>query len=216
MKTYPFRLTNFHLDILKEIGNIGAGNAATSLSKILNRTINMNVPDVQIMSFDDMMERLGGHEKEIASVFIRIEGDAPGSIFFVLTPEEASMFISDMIGVEDNHLQAPPYNDLAISAYMELGNIVSGSYLSALSDFTNLNMQPSVPSVSIDMVGAILTFGLMELSNISDQVILIDTKLTDELDKYSDITGRFFLLLDPDSFDKIFDSLGIAEDDQNR
>ncbi len=212
MTNYLNMFTELHLDILKEIGNIGAGNAATSLSKILNRTINMNVPNVKIVSFDEMMEEVGGPEKEIASVFIRIEGDAPGSIFFVLTPEEASIVLADMIGEKEaEQLQKPPYSDLAISAYMELGNIVAGSYLSALSDFTKLNLQPSVPSVSIDMVGAILPFGLIELSNVADHAILIDTKLTDDSNTYNDITGHFFLLLDPDSFQTIFEVLGVSD-----
>jgi chemotaxis protein CheC len=213
MMEYPAILTDFYLDIIKEIGNIGAGNAATSLSKLLNRKISMEVPSVKLVSFDEMMDTVGGPEQEIASVFIRIEGDAPGNMFFFLTPEEANIFIKCMLRDDSFQLLKPPYDELALSAYLELGNIVSGSYLSALSDFTKLNLQPSVPSVSIDMVGAILTFGLIELSQVSDQVILIDTKVTDETNEYNQITGHFFLLLNPESFSTIFKALGVMNNE---
>jgi chemotaxis protein CheC len=211
--SYPSILTDLHLDILREIGNIGAGNATTSLSKLLNRKINMKVPDVKMVAFDEMMDVIGGPEQEIASVFVRVIGDAPGSMFFVLKPEEASLFISDMIGDPDFQLGTSGNQELGLSAYVELGNILFGSYLSALSDFTNLNLQPSVPSVAVDMVGAILTFGLLELSQVADHAILIDTKLIDETNKFKDINGHFFLLPDPNSFETIFKTLGVREDE---
>jgi chemotaxis protein CheC len=211
--SYPSILTDLHLDILREIGNIGAGNATTSLSKLLNRKINMKVPDVKMVAFDEMMDVIGGPEQEIASVFVRAIGDAPGSMFFVLKPEEASLFVSEMIGDPDFQLGSSANQELGLSAYVELGNILCGSYLSALSDFTNLNLQPSVPSVAVDMVGAILSFGLLELSQVADHAILIDTKLIDETNKFNDINGHFFLLPDPNSFNTIFKTLGVREDE---
>ena len=97
-----------------------------------------------------------------------------------------------------------------MSCLQELGNILSGSYLSALSDFTNLNIYPSVPSLTIDMVGATLSFGLLELSQVSDYAIVIDTVLEKEGNLFETINGHFFLLPDPNSFDVIFNSLGVA------
>ncbi|MRG85377.1 chemotaxis protein CheC [Salinibacillus xinjiangensis] len=205
-----FSLSPFQLDLLKEIGNIGAGNAATSLSKILNRTVNMKVPEVKVVSFDEMMDVLGGPEQEIASIFVRFEGNASGSMFFVLTPDEASVLIRKMTGNEQFNFHNPPYSNLAISAYEELGNILAGSYLSALSDFTNLNVQPTVPSCSVDMVGAILTVGLIELSQVTDHAIFIDTILTDEDHNDEEIKGHFFLLPHPESFEVIFKSFGVS------
>ncbi|GAA0495743.1 CheY-P phosphatase CheC [Salinibacillus aidingensis] len=203
-----FSFSSLHLDILKEIGNIGSGNATTSLSALLNRKIQMKVPEVNIVSFDEMMDMTGGPEKEIASIFVKIQGDISGSMFFVLPPHEASMLIREMTGNDDFHFQSPPYSDLAVSAYVELGNILCGSYLSALSDMTNLNIQPSVPSAAFDMVGAILTAGLVEISQVADQAIFIETLLLDEKDQYDQMKGQFFLLPDPNSFDKIFNALG--------
>lgn len=204
------KFSTVHLDVLKEIGNIGAGHAATALSTLLNKKIDMRVPKVRVVSFDEMMDMAGGPENIVASVFLRIEGEAPGSMFFVLSIEQASTFIKQMIGDVNFSFEQPPYNELAMSALQELGNILSGSYLSSLSDFTNLDLYPSVPALSIDMVGAIISFGLIELSQVSDYAIVIDTALDDDdLDVSESVKGHFFLLPDPDSFEIIFRALGV-------
>ena len=92
------KISTFHLDILKEIGNIGAGHAATALSMILNKKIDMKVPNVRIVSFDEMIEMAGGAENVVASVYLRIEGDAPCNMFFVLPLEQGNTYIQQMIG----------------------------------------------------------------------------------------------------------------------
>ncbi|WP_102346923.1 chemotaxis protein CheC [Bacillus sp. Marseille-P3661] len=206
-------IKSHHLDILREVGNIGAGNAATALSTILGKQIDMTVPNVKIVSFDEMMDLVGGAENVIASVFLRIEGDVPGSMYFMLPLEQATKFIVLMTGEEDFSFDLPPYSEMSVSALQELGNILSGSYLSALSDFTHLNLYPSVPELGIDMVGAILSYGLIELSQVSDYAIVIDTAVGEHVDFYDSVKGHFFLLPDPDSFGKIFSALGVPVDE---
>ena len=210
---YFHEIDSIKLDVLREIGNIGAGHAATSLSKLLNKKIDMKVPDVQIVTFDEMMEMVGGAENIVAGVFLRIEGDVPGSMFFILPIEQATNFVQVMIGDTSVNL-APPYDELSISALQELGNILSGSYLSSLSDFTKLSLYPSVPALAIDMVGAIITYGLVEHSQVSDYAIVINTELKEEEIKVSNtVNGHFFLLPDPDSFSPLFQSLGVKDGD---
>lgn len=207
------KINPLQLDILKEIGNIGAGHAATALSAILNRKIDMNVPNVRVVSFDEMMEMAGGAEQVVASIFLRIAGDASGSMFFILSLPVAEYFIQQMTGDETFSIDSTPYTDLALSCLQELGNILSGSYLTSLSDFTQLNLYPSVPSLSIDMVGATISYGLLELSQVSDTAIVIDTVLEKDQLFAESIDGHFFLLPDPESFDIIFSSLGVTTND---
>jgi chemotaxis protein CheC len=205
------RITSMHLDVLKEIGNIGAAHAATSLSALLNKKIDMIVPKVEMVSFDDMMDLAGGPENVVTGIYLRIEGDITGSMFFVLPIEQSNRFIRNLIKDNSFDFQLPPVSELGISAMQELGNILSGSYLSALSDFTGLKIYPTVPALSVDMVGAIISFGLVELSHISDYVIVIDTAiLEDDLPDSESVRGHFFLLPDPESFDSIFQSLGVS------
>ena len=199
-----------HIDILKEIGNIGAGNAATALSKLLNKKIEMNVPDVKVISFDEMMEVVGGADNVVASVFLRIEGDVSGNMFFILSLEQAERFIQQMTG-DKNFSFANETTDLGVSALQELGNILAGSYLSALGDFTKLKLYPSVPALSVDMIGAILGYGLIEISRVGDIAIVIDTALHEENQSQDSVNGHFFLLPDPESFEPIFQALGVAD-----
>ncbi len=212
--TFLKHFTSLHLDILREIGNIGAGNAATALSKLLNKKIDMKVPKVEIVSFDEMVEMAGGAENIVASVFLRIEGEASGSMFFVLPLSQAEHYVQQMIGDIDFSFETLPYNEMGLSALQELGNILSGSYLTALSDFTNLSLYPSVPGIGIDMVGAIISFGLIEHSQVCDYAIVIDTALNEDDAPVPEwLRGHFFLLPDPDSFSILFNALGVAADD---
>ncbi|MBB4823908.1 chemotaxis protein CheC [Sporosarcina luteola] len=203
-------ITDMHLDVLKEIGNIGAAHAATSLSQLLGRKIDMHVPNVRLVSFDEMFEMAGGSEKIVAGIYLRIEGDLSGSMFFVLPIDNANHFIRRLIGDSSFDFSQNPLPEMGVSAMQELGNILSGSYLSALSDFTGLNIYPTVPSLSVDMVGAIVSFGLIEVSQYSDEVIVINTRLHEEdEDGSSSVDGHFFLLPDPPSYLTIFRSLGV-------
>ncbi|MGG0643678.1 chemotaxis protein CheC [Sporosarcina gallistercoris] len=209
MKT-ELNISDMHLDVLREIGNIGAAHAATSLSELLHRKIDMHVPKVALVSFDDMFELAGGSENVVVGIFLRIEGDLSGSMFFVLPIESANRFIRRLIDNPHFDFSNPDsINEIGISAMQELGNILSGSYLSALSDFTGLKIFPTVPSLSVDMVGAIVSFGLIEVSHYSDEVIVIDTKIVEEDANDKSVDGHFFLLPDPQSYSTIFKSLGV-------
>lgn len=211
--TFLKSISDIHLDILKEVGNIGAGHAATALSTLLNKKIDMKVPSVRVVSFDEVMELAGGSDNVVASVFLRIEGDAPGSMFFILPLPQAEKYIGQLTNNQSFSFSDSHDNELAMSALQELGNILSGSYLSSLSDFTNLSLYPSVPALSIDMVGAVISFGLLELSQVSDYAIVIDTALDEEDAQLTDsVNGHFFLLPDPDSFHIIFSALGVRVD----
>lgn len=207
------KFNTVHLDILKEIGNIGAGHAATALSKLLNKKVDMKVPNVKIVSFDEMMDLAGGPETLAAAVYLRIDGELSGSMFFVLPTEQATMFIRHMINNEDFLFEQLQNDELATSALQELGNILSGSYLSSLSDFTGLSLYPSVPALSVDMVGAMISYGLIELSHSSDFAIVIDTAFHNSEQVQESVKGHFFLLPNPESFSTLFHALGVQDHD---
>lgn len=204
-------ITTLHLDVLKEIGNIGAAHAATALSDLLGKKIEMHVPKVEMVSFNDMVELVGGSETVVVGVFLRIEGDAEGSMFFIVPIEQANQFIKRLIHDDEFDFQNPPVSELGLSAMQEMGNILSGSYLSALSDFTGLKIYPTVPGLSVDMFGAIISVGLIGISQVSDNVIVINTSIYETgMESSEKVQGHFFLLPDPISFESIFKALGVA------
>ncbi|ARK30979.1 CheY-P phosphatase CheC [Halalkalibacter krulwichiae] len=174
-------LKPYHLDVLKEIGNIGAAHAATALSQLLNKKIDMNVPSVRLVSFHDLPEQLGEADAKVAAIFLRVEGDAPGSMFFIAQIEGSERLVKHVTKRAEFQLDTPPYDEMGISAFLEVGNILAGSYLSSLADFTKLSFYPSVPEVSVDMAGAILSYGLLPLSQVGDYAIVIDTMIRERL-----------------------------------
>ena len=192
----------FKLDVLKEVGNIGAGHAATALSRILNQPVDMSVPTVNLVPFEEIADRVGGSEQVVIAVFLRVEGDAPGNLFFIIREDSAKRLLRNL-SIDSGE---GAYSDLELSALNEIGNILAGSYLSSLADFTKLTMTPTVPSLAIDMAGAILSYGLLQFGRMGDAALLIETKFLEDRDT---VEGQFFLIPDPESFGKIFRALGV-------
>ncbi|WP_369404725.1 chemotaxis protein CheC [Piscibacillus salipiscarius] len=131
------KLDDLHLDLLKEIGNIGAGNATTSLSNLLSIPIQMSVPTVNVISFEEIIELTGGPDEVKATTFVEFEGEFTGNMFFFISPEQADQFIQTLTQDAKQSI-LNEQNELAFSAFLELGNILTGSYLRALSDFCKL------------------------------------------------------------------------------
>ncbi|MFC5702111.1 chemotaxis protein CheC [Cohnella faecalis] len=192
------------MDVLREVGNIGAGNAATSLSLLLDKPVDMAVPTVSLLPFEAISNRVGGTEAVVIAIFLRVEGDAPGNMFFILSRVAARRLLQGLLGF--NAAEGDHYTELELSALCEIGNILAGSYLSSLADFTGLNMSPTVPSIAVDMAGAILSYGLLQYGTMGDDALLIDTTF---VEGQLEAEGQFFLIPDPESFDKLFRSLGV-------
>jgi chemotaxis protein CheC len=201
----PF--ADLQLDVLREVGNIGAGHAATALAKLLDKPVDMMVPKVRVVPFEEIAESVGGVEQVVVAIFLRIDGETPGNMFFILTQESAKRLLRKIVGIEVENDEF--YSEMELSALNEIGNILAGSYLSSLADFTNLNMQPTVPSLAIDMAGAILTYGLLQYGEMGDHALLIDTAFLEGKDE---VEGHFFLIPDPESFDRIFAALGVPHE----
>ena len=196
------RMTNEYYDVLKELGNIGAGNATTALAQMLNCKVDMKVPQVRLMNFQEVGAMMGGEEQVMAGIFLSVEGDITGRMMFLLEKEAAAHLISKLMGMEVN---AENLGEMEISALKEIGNIISGSYLNSLSAMTNLKIVPSVPDLCIDMAGAILSVPAIQFGIIGDKILLIQTQFTDEFE----LDGYFILLPDLESYEKILTSLGL-------
>jgi chemotaxis protein CheC len=191
------------IDVLKEIGNIGAGNAATSLAKMLNKKVDMEVPQVKILEFADVPKLIGGEESLVTGVYFNLEGDLTGSFLFLLDEESALGLLNLMMPMEFKE-----FDEMSNSALMEVGNILSGAYISSLAALTNLNISISVPSISYDMAGAILSVPAIQFGMVSDQVLIVENEFFDD-DKEDMISGYFLLVPDLESYDVLLKSLGI-------
>jgi chemotaxis protein CheC len=195
-------------DFLKEITNIGAGHAATSLSMLLNETITMEVPSVDFMAFESIADRFGGFEQAVVAIFLRFNGSIPGNMFFIITPDGAKRLLRGLVSMIGSSEHG--FSEMEQSALSEIGNLLASGYLIALNQFTQLEMQPSVPSFAYDMAGAILTVGYLQYSEMGDKALLVDTTFTIGDEK---IESHFFLIPDPQSFEPLFHALGVMRND---
>ncbi len=194
-----------YLDVLKEIGNIGAGNATTALAQMLQRKVDMKVPQADLLEFRDLGEAIGGEETIMAGVYMVVEGDIRGSIMFLLEKESSRHLVSQMLGGMGDP-NAEEFGEMEISVLKEIGNIMTGAYLNSLSDLTQLKIFPSVPEIAIDMAGAILSVPAIEFGVLGDKILMIQTRFTDDME----IDGYFILVPDVDSYHKIMKSLGMV------
>ncbi len=194
------KLSPMQLDVLQEVGNIGAGNAATSLSQLLNQKVDMSVPSVNIIPFDEIFSKIGV-EEVVIGVIVRVLGDIPGNILYTLDKETALKIISKMMGEEQNEI-----TEIGSSALCEIGNIISSSFMNAIAKLTNLALMPSVPAVALDMMGAILSTTFIESGQFDEYVLDLETQFLQENQK---ISGHFYYIPMPGSLEKILNSLGV-------
>lgn len=192
-----------YYDVLKELGNIGAGNATTALAQLINCRVDMKVPQVRLMDFKEVGAAMGGEEQIMAGIYLMVEGDISGSMMFLLEQEAAHHLITKLMGMPP---EGGEFTEMEISALKEIGNIITGAYLNSLSTITNLKIFPSIPALAIDMAGAILSVPAIEFGAIGDKILLIQTQFTDDFE----LDGYFILLPDLESYAKILSALGIG------
>lgn len=167
-------LTNVQLDALKEMGNIGAGNAATSLAQLIGETVNISVPEVKVVALEHVAEVLGGAEKQVYIIYLEVEKEMKGTMLTIFSQGTAVFFVKKLLGSDAIDMNT----DIAQSALKEVGSILCGSYLSALSQLVNMSSVATVPAMAFDMLGAMLDFVLVEIGQVADEVFLIDTELS--------------------------------------
>jgi len=197
------KLDSMHLDVLKELGNIGAGNAATSLSQLLNQRVDMSVPDVKLLKLRDVPYLLGGPEIPVIGITVLVEGDGEGQILLLFTKESSEKLVKNIVaGFPQNEIN----EEMKTSVLLEVGNIVSSTFLNALASFTNMKLLPTVPASASDMAGALLDTVLAIEATEDDTII---TVITDFIVQGEMIEGYLVFIPNPVSLKKIFSSLGV-------
>lgn len=197
------QVTENYYDVLKELGNIGAGNAMTALSQMLQCKVDMKVPQVRLLPFSDVGDMMGGEEQIMVGVFLGVEGDITGSMMFLVEEESARHLIRKItMGMLP---EGTEFEEMGLSAMKEVGNIITGAYLNSLSTLTNLKIFPTPPALTVDMAGAILSVPAIQFGIFGDKILLIQSQFYDEVE----LEGYFILIPDLESYAKILTSLGL-------
>ncbi len=203
IKNYD-ELNPMHIDVLKELGNIGSGNAATAISAMLGKEVEMTVPAVSVLDYTKAIDFLGGPENIVVGMLVRITGDIEGMIMFILQKPFANAVLKTFFGQEDIDMMALGENEA--SAIREIGNIMAASYVNALSQISGRMINISVPSLTVDMLGAIMSVPAIEFGAVSDQVLFIDGTFI--LDNQS-IKSNMILIPEINSLTSLLSSLGV-------
>lgn len=199
-------LTSMKLDILKEIGNIGAGNATTALSVMLDSNLRMEVPVVKFLDFNEIPDMVRGPETIVAAVLTHFTGELQGMTLFILELEEAKNLAGTMLS-KTYPEDFKEFDHMDKSALKEVGNILMSSYISSIGTLTNLQLRTEPPAICVDMAGAVLSLPISELGQVSDQALIIDSKF---LDNQRPINGFLMFVTDEMSSEHIFEALGIG------
>jgi len=187
------KFTDLQKDALKEIGSICAGNAATALSQLFNKKLEMNVPDILFLPLEKVPKIVGGEDELVIGLVIRILGDFPSVILLVFSQEDAKKLASLMSQEYANGKQV--ITELERSALKEIGVILANAYLGALSVFIHWGLVPCVPEFIEDMAGAMLDYILIELSSVSQYALLIKSEFKESTTR---VMGNFFLIPNPE------------------
>ncbi|MCI8409221.1 MAG: chemotaxis protein CheC [Lachnospiraceae bacterium] len=195
---------NVRFDILREVGNIGAGNATTALAQLINSKIDMTVPKVDLLTFSELSDVVGSAEKLVVGILVNLSGDIDGMMMFMLDYTAAHYLVNCIIGKEKENMEA--FTEMDFSALKEIGNIIAGAYLSALSTLMNLKIKESIPYMSIDMAGAVLSVPAIAFGELGDRALLIQSEFGQS---DNNVRGFFILIPTEESYGKIMSSLGV-------
>ena len=202
MSAQSLKLNDLQKDALKEVGNIGAGHAATALSQLLNAKINLSEPSIDVIKFRDLASRVGHQNQMVAALHMYIRGEAPGQIVVLFDREQAIDFVGTFLKRVIGDIQV--FDSIADSTLKEIGNIIAGSYLSAINNLTGQNVLPSVPTLSYGTVQA--AFRTL-MSILPDQdVFLIESAF---LDKEKEVSGQFILIPETGSLGPLLAVFGV-------
>lgn len=195
-------ITEQEIDRLNEVCNIGAGNAVTSLSVLLDRRINMDIASIKILELCEITSILGEEDKYIAAMLNEVSGDIEGAFLLAFELESTKKFIKTMLNQDIEDVRN--LDELAYSLLCETGNILGGTYLTALTTLTSLDTTQTPPQMTVDMAGAISTFTAMNFVDDEDRTVILEAKFTD---KESCLSGVYILMIDNESFNKINEAL---------
>ena len=193
-----------YVDVLREIGNVGAGNATTAIASMLGIKIDMSVPKVELLEAARLGSAICPEEEIIVGIFLEVQTDIEGSMMFLMKMDSARFLVNKLMGrdVEDEK----DFDEMDLSALKEVGNIIAASYLNALSTMTNLVITPSIPYIAVDMAASILSVPAIQFGQFGDNALLIRTEFGDDVM----INGYFILMPEQDSYEKILTALGLS------
>lgn len=193
-----------HIDVMREIGTIGSGNAATALSQLVGYPINIALPVAKTLEYSQAAEEMGGEETMVVGLLLMMSGEVDGMIMFLMHKDFVHTMINALL--RKNIESFEQLDEMDYSALKEVSSIMAASYVNAISTMTNLSIKLSTPDIAIDMLGAILSVPTIYFAHMGDKMIYIKGSF---IGKELDVPCNVLMLPDMDSLEKIIKKLGI-------
>lgn len=197
-------LSPLAIDCLQEMGNIGSGNAASSLSAMLGKTVTMHVPKISVLDYQSVIDEMGGPEKLITAILVTFKGDIKGMMIFLLENAFAEIVVNTFMGKQN--IDVIRMDEADSSAVKEMGNIMAGAYLSALAAMAEFTIEMDPPSMTVDMMGAVMNAPMVSLDEVGDKVLFIDEGFKIE---NTEINANIILVPEMESLDILMKKLGV-------
>jgi chemotaxis protein CheC len=196
------------MDAIREVGNIGTGNAATALSKLLGRTVDMDVPVAELVPIYEVAAHYGAPEMPVCAVLIRTEEEFSCSLIFMIEEEKANLLADLIIPMDISGMDEDTQLQIRDSALSEQGNIILGAFLNALSQITGWVLPTTTPAVARDMLGSVMDLVASMFGVIGDSAMLVKTSLhIKDLD--SELGGTVIMIPDPGALEALLSKLGV-------
>jgi len=203
-------VTPLQKDAMKELASIGTGHAASALSQLVGKHVDMAVPEVEQISLEEVAFHFGDPESPVCAILSRCEKMVPSNLVFIMPEEDATELAEEMLGLLDTSKDLVNHAEIAESALAEAGNIILGAFMSALGDMLQVNLPVSVPAVAHDMLGSIMDIMIAIFGVSGDTAFLVSTPLTFPEDTDRIFSGKILLVPDPQAMESFFALLGVA------
>lgn len=193
------------LDVMKEISSIGTSHAATSLSKLLQKEVRITIPEVNILSYDETVDKIGHIEELVAATLVQMSNEVNGLMLFIFKMDLANAVLGKLLS--RHYTSFEEMDEMDYSALEEIGNIIICSYVNAFTQLVGVEIDLSVPSSTINMLGGILTVPIAEYGYETDKLMYINAEFIMDGEK---LTDGLLMLPDIASLNRILEKLGIS------
>ena len=202
-------ITPMHLDVLSEVGNIGAGNAATALSDMLHYMVKVSVPSVRVVDLDDVAKEIGDPSEEIAAILINLDQDLIGTMLSIFHGPFANELVKSFIGADMPDIGQFRDSEMGRSVLCEVGNITVATYVNALSQLSHMVINILPPQMFVDTLDTVIKeHKQREFKDFGRKVVVIDESFIIKDEEYK---SSMILLLEIDSLNALIDSLGVED-----
>lgn len=195
------------LDVLREIGNIGSSNASSSLATMMGTSVNMGLPKCEMIPFSKIAEGFSSPEEIVAGILVQMSGDLEGFVMMVQTLDSAFSLMEILLG-QKVECKTEDFQSVVetLQPIEEIGNILVGSYLSAISSMTGMRITPSIPVLSVDMVMALMNIPAVVYGSVGESALYMESNFYNET---AHVKGHYYMVPTMSSYDKLMKALGL-------